>query len=261
MSEKFSLKWNDYSFNWNKSLYKLRKNCAFADVTLITDDKVRFPAHRILLLSCSNVFDFILKDSNQANPLLYLSGVNATNLGFILDYIYEGEVNLYQEQLDSFLESAKKLEIDGLLGSDNQENVEDSKFRQDDNEDVDIEFFKEEEAPVGYGNEERRLINTDDSDHPKKSRQSAWVPNNDIAKFEVGSMTSEEIQMKIKELYQKVDGTWRCLACDYANKHHSGHIRRHIETHLDGLSYPCNMCNKEFRSKHSLDEHNRKFHK
>ena len=146
MSEKFSLKWNDYNSNWNKSLSKLRENNAFADVTLITDDKVKFSAHRILLTSCSNVFDFILKDSNQANPFLYLSGVNSTNLGFILDYIYKGEVNLYQEQLDSFLESAQKLEIEGLLGGDNQEIVEDSKFRQDDNEDVNVELFKEEEC-------------------------------------------------------------------------------------------------------------------
>ena len=123
MSDKFSLKWNDYSSNWNKSLFKLRENSAFADVTLITDDKIKLSAHRILLSSCSNVFDFILKDSNQANPLLYLSGINSTNLGFILDYIYKGEVNLYQEQLDSFLGSAEKLEIEGLLGGDSQENM------------------------------------------------------------------------------------------------------------------------------------------
>ena len=46
---------------------------------------------------------------------MYLSGVNSLNLGFIHAYIYHGEVNIYQEQLDSFLESAQKLEIEGLL--------------------------------------------------------------------------------------------------------------------------------------------------
>ena len=35
--------------------------------------------------------------------------------------MYQGEVNLYQDQLDSFLESAQKLEIEGLLGRDNEE--------------------------------------------------------------------------------------------------------------------------------------------
>ena len=166
-------------------------------------------------------------------------------------------MSLYQEQLDSFLESAQKLEIEGLLGCDNQENIEDSKFRQDDNEDVNIEVYKEKEA-----HDERRLINTDGPAHAKKSRQSVRVPHNDIEKFEVGLMTAEEIDVKIRELYQKVDGVWTCLACDYtSSRMSSGHIRRHIETHLDGLSYTCNMCNKEFRSQHCFNEHKRKFHK
>ena len=259
MSEKFSLKWDDYNSNWNKSLSKLRENSAFADVTLITEDKVKFSAHRILLSSCSNVFDFILKDSNQANPLIYLSGVHSTNLGFILDYIYKGEIYLYQEQLDSFLESAKKLEIEDLLGIDNQEKKEGLSCRQDDNEDVNIEQVKEEQNL--HGNEGRRLTNTDNSDHPKKRRQSARVHHDNVTKFDVGSMTPEEIEVKRKELYQKDDGVWRCLACDYITSHNSGHIKRHIETHLDGLSYTCNLCNKEFRSKHSLDDHKRKYHK
>ena len=95
MSEKFSLKWNDYQLNWNKSLNELRKDTDFADITLISDDKVKFSAHRILLSTCSNFFKFILKDNVQANPLMYLSGVNSINLGSILDYIYHGEVNIY----------------------------------------------------------------------------------------------------------------------------------------------------------------------
>ena len=122
MSEKFSLKWNDYQTNWNKALYDLRKDTDFADVTLISDDKVKFSAHRILLSSCSNLFKFILKGNVQTNPLLYLSGVNSQNLGFILDYIYYGEVNIYQNQLDSFLESAQKLEIEGLLSGNEDSN-------------------------------------------------------------------------------------------------------------------------------------------
>ena len=180
-------------------------------------------------------------------------------MNFILDYIYKGEVNLYQEQLDSFLECAKILEIEGLMGGDNQENKEDISSKQDDNDDVNIEKFKE--AQTFYGNEERRLINTDDSDHTQKRRQSVRVHHDNITKFDVGSMTPEEIEVKIKQLYQQVDGVWRCLACDYTTSKSGFQIRRHIETHLDGLSYSCHICNKEFRSKHSFDEHNRKFHK
>ena len=104
MSEKFSLKWNDYQLNWNRSLSELRNTYDLSDVTLISDDKVKFPAHKIILSACSNMFKFIFKDNTHANPLLYLGGVSSVHPGFILDYVYNGEVKLFPEQLDSFLQ-------------------------------------------------------------------------------------------------------------------------------------------------------------
>ena len=67
MSEKFSLKWNDYQANWTKALAKLRNDTESADVTLISDDKVKFVAHKILLTSCSNLFKYILIGILQRN--------------------------------------------------------------------------------------------------------------------------------------------------------------------------------------------------
>ena len=108
-SEKFSLKWNDYQTNWTQSLAGLRNDTDMSDVTLITDDKVNILAHKIILSSCSNVFNFILKESKQSNPLLYLGGISSVNLGLILDYIYHGEVNVYQEQLGKVSNKKKKV--------------------------------------------------------------------------------------------------------------------------------------------------------
>ena len=135
MSEKFSLKWNDYQLNWNRSLSELRNTYDLSDVTLISDDKVKFPAHKIILSACSNMFKFIFKDNTHANPLLYLGGVSSVHLGFILDYMYNGEVKLFPEQLDSFLQSAQQLEVEGLL-SDNMDNLNEEKT-----------FFQDESMP------------------------------------------------------------------------------------------------------------------
>ena len=135
MSEKFALKWNDYQSTWNKALSELRNDDDLADVTLISDDKRRFSAHKILLSSCSSVFKFILKENKHANSLLYLGGVSSVNLGFILDYIYHGEVKIYQEHLDSFLESAQILEISGLLGDSKEDsNNRHNYFQNDEDE-------------------------------------------------------------------------------------------------------------------------------
>ena len=61
MLKKFSLKWNDSQANWTQALTELRNDNESADVTLISDDKVKFIAHKILLTSCSNLFKYILK--------------------------------------------------------------------------------------------------------------------------------------------------------------------------------------------------------
>ena len=254
MSEKFSIKWNDYESNWIKSISGLRNDTESADVTLISDDKVKFGAHKTLLSSCSDIFKFILKGNTHTNPLLFLSGVSSINLGFILDYIYYGEVNLLQEQLDRFLESAQKLEIKGLLGN-NQECQEGSEY---DNE----SYLKNESVQEqSQKDEDCRLSRMDENSYLKVRRDTRRYPKDkDFKQFDVSSMTAEEIELKMNELYQKVDGTQRCMACTYSTKF-SRDIMKHIEIHLDGLSYTCPTCNKEFRSTNSLKNHISIYHK
>ena len=88
MEQNFHFKLNNFQSNVLHSFSFMRNEAVFQDVTLVTDDKVKFSAHKILLSSCSNTFNFILKENTHANPFIYLSGVNSVNLGFILDYIY-----------------------------------------------------------------------------------------------------------------------------------------------------------------------------
>ena len=253
MSDKFSLKWNDYQSNWGKSLNELREDTEFADVILMSDDKVNFSAHKILLLSCSNLIKFILKSNSQTNPLLYLGGVDSINLKFILDYIYYGEVNLYQEQLDSFLEIAQKLEIQGLMGDkeSSQGNfIEGQSGHQQPEED-----FGQVINNAHVLGEEKSVVKMENGGTQMR-RQYSRSSSIDVTKFDVGSMTSEEIDKKMRELYEKTDEGWRCLACGHTNSgSRSSNIRMHVETHLDGLSYNCNICNKEFRSRKALDNH------
>ena len=256
-SEKFSLKWNDYLTNWSQSLSGLRDDTELSDVTLITDDKVKISAHKILLSSCSKVFNFILKESKQTNILLYIGGVGSVNLGFILDYIYHGEVNLYQEQLDDFLESAQKLEISGLMG-DNKSNQDEQECELEDINNS-LHTLKEE----SHKSQEQQMVNTNDNDQtPRTKSQFTRSISKNYQNFDVTGLTSEEISAKIRSMYQKIDGVWTCIECGKIsnNKTTSGDIRLHVETHLDGLCYSCNLCHQEFRSKNAFKHHKNLYH-
>ena len=253
MSEKFNLKWTDYQSNWNRSLSELRNDSDLADVTLISDDKVKFSAHKIVLSSCSNMFKFILKGNTHANPLLYLGGISSINLGLILDYIYHGEVNLSQEQLDSFLGCAQKLELEGVIGYNNDE-------QEIDEDGENMVALKREVVEL---DEERKMVNVDQTNTTIRhcSRASASITFNNDINTDVRSMTPEEIEKKTRELYERKDGVWICLICGYVSLSSSSTVRKHVETHLEGLSYTCAMCSKVFRTRNALYKHNGKVHK
>ena len=176
MSEKFALKWNDFQSNWSKSLSQLHKGTDFADVTLISDDMVKFPAHKILLSSCSDIFKMILKENINANPLLYLGGVSSVNIGFILDYIYHGEVNLFQEQLGSFLECAQKLEIEGLIGQENWAQNQETPYENKE---------EAEEKIVSQTVDAKQIVRMNDNNKTIQRRQYERPTTSDIAKKSV----------------------------------------------------------------------------
>ena len=84
-----------------------------------------------------------------------------------------------------------------------------------------------------------------------------------VEKINVANLNSKEKNDKMKELYDKIDGGWNCLACDYisSDKSSTGNIRKHVETHLDGLCYICNICSKEFSTKDTFYKHRSSHHK
>ena len=116
-SEKFSLKWNDFQDNIVRSFTELRSGVDFSDVTLVCEDEYQVEAHRNILASCSTFFCTILKRTNHPHPMIYMRGLKPKDLESILDFIYHGEANVYQKDLDGFLTVAQELEMKGLDGS------------------------------------------------------------------------------------------------------------------------------------------------
>ena len=65
-----------------------------------------------------------MKKSTHSNPLVYLPWIRSADLNSIIDYIYNGEAQVYQDNLDTFLDVAQKLKIEGLNGVENNQKHE-----------------------------------------------------------------------------------------------------------------------------------------
>jgi len=112
-SEKFCLKWNDFETNISLAFKELREDKDFFDVTLVCDDE-QIKAHKVILSACSQFFRKVLKQNPHQHPLLYLKGVNLCQIKAVLEFMYNGEVNIEQEELNMFLAIADDLKIKGL---------------------------------------------------------------------------------------------------------------------------------------------------
>merc|ERR1712096_201236 len=112
-TEKFCLRWNDFESNISSTFRELRDDKDFFDVTLACDDE-QIQAHKVILSACSPFFRNILRRNPHQHPLLYLKGVKSADLQSVLNFMYHGEVNVAQEELNSFLAVAEDLRVKGL---------------------------------------------------------------------------------------------------------------------------------------------------
>ena len=112
-SEKFCLRWNDFESNVSGAFRDIRNEKDFFDVTLACEDS-QLDAHKVILSACSPFFRSILRRNPHNHPLLYLKGVKYNELLSILNFMYLGEVNVSQEDLNSFLAVAEELKVKGL---------------------------------------------------------------------------------------------------------------------------------------------------
>ena len=255
MSEKFSLKWNDFNHNVCKTFSSLRHQEEFYDVTLVSDDQQQFSAHKVVLSASSNYFKNILKNARNSSPFLCLEGIDSKELNFILDYIYQGEVQIHQEQLERFLDIAQRFKLEGLM----EQKSSNGKTEYQQNQEPE-EF--EENSPV-WTKVDPQIDIISQAELTKRIRRHDVENTTTVAKIDASNSTSvDEVEEKVNELLVKnSDGTYGCKHCGKSGAKLSRNMKNHIETHLDGLSFSCSLCGKHFRSRNSLNSHRTLSHK
>jgi len=111
--EQFCLRWNDFQQCIKSTFQDLRDENDFMDVTISCDGE-QIKAHKVILSACSVTFKTLLKKNPAPHPVIVLWDVSPRDLAAILDFMYHGEVNVKQDNLNSFLAVAERLRVRGL---------------------------------------------------------------------------------------------------------------------------------------------------
>ena len=255
MSEKLCLQWNDFKENARSAFGSLREDNDFADVTLACEDGKQFEVHKVILASSSPFFQNILRRNKHSHPLIYMRGLKSEDLVAIIDFLYCGEANIYQENLDSFLAIAEELQLKGLMGKSNDDEVEHKetlKWRK-------VQVPKNEPSMPNNSTKLTQANQVAVTDYDTGVGTMALTGN---FSGDLQELDNKINSMMVKTSNKSVRGKliYKCTLC--GKEAEVTQIKNHIEAnHMEGISVPCNLCETTFRSRNALAIHKHSYHK
>ena len=179
-----------------------------------------------------------------------MRGVKLDDLLAIVDFLYRGEANVFQENLDSFLAIAEELQLRGLMGK-----------ADDRAEDLNVGGKRPQSKVLPKSNSLKEYLKAE-AQHSKIDREKSNTP---VALPSYYSGDLDQLEEMVKSMMEKSENNYRdrkykahrCKVCGKEGE--SNAIKDHIEAnHIEGVVIPCSLCEKTFRSRDSLRHHRQK---
>uniref|UniRef100_A0A1L8DBE6 Putative broad-complex core protein isoform 1/2/3/4/5 isoform x2 n=1 Tax=Nyssomyia neivai TaxID=330878 RepID=A0A1L8DBE6_9DIPT len=117
--DEFALCWNNFQDNIATGFQNLFDRGDLVDVSLACDGKI-LRAHKIVLAICSPYFQEMFITNPCKHPIIILKDVTYTVMSELLQFMYQGEVNVKHTELSSFMKIAETLQIKGLTTTQRQ---------------------------------------------------------------------------------------------------------------------------------------------
>ena len=255
-SEKLCLQWNDFKENVTFSFKALRDDKDFTDVTLACEGGQKIEVHKTVLASTSPVFMELLKRQKHSHPLIYMRGIKSNLLVTIMDFLYHGEANVLQDDLDSFLALAEEFQLRGLCG-DSQSKEEQQNEVQNNQYSLKREFVQQ---PLHQN--EQPVPNHEIQYSDGKNDKTVAVASSKTS-VEIHNLDEQIISMITKSKTSAGPGQGLLATCNVCGKEGSyRHMPSHVEAnHITGVSHSCDICGKISRSKNALSQHKFRDHK
>uniref|UniRef100_A0A1B6IDU7 BTB domain-containing protein n=1 Tax=Homalodisca liturata TaxID=320908 RepID=A0A1B6IDU7_9HEMI len=112
--QEYSLRWNNHQPNFISVFKSLLELEELVDVTLSVEGK-HIKAHKVILSACSPYFKLLFTVAPSKHPIVILSEMKYNHLKTIVDFMYQGEISISDEQLPDILEVAEALQVRGLF--------------------------------------------------------------------------------------------------------------------------------------------------
>ena len=140
--EKFKLTWQSHVDHIREMLHNMMTSNELTDITLVSEDKISFKVHKVVLSSFSPVFNSIINDNALASQTIFLRGIQSQEIDSILQFLYLGQATFSQERMNEIFNVAKSLEIKEI--NKNIVNSDDCQLHEKRTQ----EFYSEDKIPT-----------------------------------------------------------------------------------------------------------------
>ena len=258
--ERLCLQWNDFRENVSSAFGDLREDKEFTDVTLACEDGQQVEAHKVVLIASSPFFLNILKRNKHPHPLIYMKSVKSENLTAMVDFFYHGEANVFQENLDSFLALAEEFQLKGLRGNQPEKEASEVFSPQAKRKDP-------SKLPTSKATSKQNLMY---KDVPIETSSVESITDTAVALTDhtTNKTNTDNLNQQVKSMMISSENAdprsqGRARICKVCGKEGNRTvIMYHIEAnHVTGISIPCELCGKSFKSRNSLIAHKSRQHR
>ena len=225
--ETYNLTWHSFETSAKECFKQLLSDANFVDVTLVTDDDKHIKAHKVILSASSSVLSQMISKNPHPHPMIFLIGTKYKNIRKLIDFIYLGQAEVFQDDLDSFMDLANQLKIKGLTQEGENGLKKVSPF-----------------SPTREDFLESTALNIDPFNSSLDNSSSEMIKE----EFDIPESQDNSVDENFQE--KNSSGKFSCDQCAFTAFYKSN-VNRHKRAQHDGIKYPCNQC--EFRTSWSFD--------
>ena len=262
--ETYCLKWKTFSAHLATTFQDLATEGHFTDVTLVSDDQIQMPAHKIVLSACSPVLKSLLLNNPHSHPLLYLRGIKQQQLQYILQFMYFGEATIHQNRINEFMDVALDLEVKELSKDDGTNNdfVKSGEGEEFDNtaDIVEIDSYIHHNQTKSVSDTVDELLDLDIpeyNDHTVGRDVMNTSETNTCTDCLSVFTTKQGLQRHTQSKHEGV--VYSCNQCQY-NATTQGNLSIHQKSKHEGITYSCNQCQYNATTQGHLSIHQQSKH-